>query len=53
MNQVLQQILKICEEKYLGPNRMDRKHIIEHCNNALTEIKSIIENSNIQYEKVC
>ena len=45
MNEVLEQILKICEEKHLGPNRMDRKHIILHCNDALQEIKNIIENA--------
>ena len=48
MKEVLEQILKICEEKTLGPNRMDRKHIIEHCNNALNEIKQVIENAKVK-----
>lgn len=47
MDEVLEQILKVCEEKHLGPNRMDRKHIIEHCNEALAQIKQIIEDAKV------
>lgn len=43
MNELLEQILKICEERYLGPNRMDRKHILEHANESLKMIKEVIE----------
>ena len=43
MDKVLQQILKICEERYLGPNKMDRKHVILHNNESLQQIKDIIE----------
>ena len=43
MNEVLDKILKICEERYLGPNRMDRKHVIDHNNETLKMIKEVIE----------
>lgn len=43
MNEVLEQILKVCEERYLGPNKMDRKHIISYSNETLDGIKQIIE----------
>lgn len=43
MNEVLEQILKVCEERYLGPNKMDRKHIILYSNETLDGIKQIIE----------
>lgn len=43
MNEVLEQILKVCEERYLGPNKMDRKHVILHNNESLQQIKDIVE----------
>ena len=43
MSEVVDKILKICEERHLGPNRMDRKHIIDHNNETLKMIKEVIE----------
>ena len=43
MDKVLKQILKVCEERYLGPNKMDRKHVILHNNESLQQIKDIVE----------
>ena len=41
--ETLKQIIEICESKQIGPSKMDRKHVILHCNETLQMIKELAE----------